>query len=303
MATQEEFRKQRLEELKKNVMTTQERKINRLSDNLETIPERVARGIPELNFTYTNSALDRYFVRGFTTPSVNVIAGGTGDGKSLCLLHLAYLSSYDHKILYISCENEITVDLKDRVSKIKERYKYYNEDNITYINVLDKLENENTDTKPAEVLQLINSGKYDMIFLDSYQVLFDTEASDGASLYQIGNTIMKALYGCSVKSKVAVFITWQLARIKVDSIDDIDENDISQSMGIARYANTMFAIKRSKKQLKNWKIKLIKSRSDFNFIKPIPLLFNDNFDLSNEKDVQDILNNLDFDNIDIEEDV
>lgn len=282
-----------MEDRKKLVQNLTARIHNKLADNLETIPERVARGIPELHYIKTNSVLDRYFEEGFTTSSVNVIAGGTGDGKSLCLIHLAYRASYDHKILYISCENSIQTDSK-RFDKIKETYEEYNEDNITYINVLDKLENENTETKPAEILQLINSGKYDMVFLDSYQVLFDAEASDGATLYKIGNTIMKALYGCSVKSNVAVFITWQLARIKVESIEDIDENDISQSMGIARYANTMFVIRRSKKNLKNWKIKLIKSREDFNPIGSIELMYNDKFTLRKEKNISELLSTVDF---------
>lgn len=265
---------------------------NKVKDNLQTVIEREQEGIPSIEYVKTNSILDLHFEEGFMIPSVNVIAGSTGDGKSLMLLHLAYRASVDHKILYVSCENSIQTDYK-RIKKIRQTYGDINDNNITYINILDQEFEKDTRVKDKDIIDLIVNGNFEMIFIDSYQIMFD-KGEDGASLYKVGNELIKTVYGAAVESNTAVFLTWQLVRAKVDKIDDIDENDISQSMGIVRYATSMFVIKRNKKKKNDWKIKLIKSREDFIDNDPKDLLFGGKFTIALGKDLNDILGDIDI---------
>ena len=276
------------EERKKQLDKIRRLANNNVADHLQTVIEREQEGIPPIEYIKTNSVLDICFEEGFMIPSVNVIAGSTGDGKSLALLHLAYRASLEHKVLYISCENAIQTDYK-RINKIRKTYGDINDNNITYINILDQEFEKDTKVTEKDVLNLIIKGDFEMIFIDSYQVMFDTDAEDGASLFQIGNKLIKLVYSAAVASNTAVFITWQLVRAKIDKIEDVDENDISQSMGIARYATSMFVIKGNKKKSTDWKIKLVKSREDFLTNDPIDLLYDNKFNLSNSKSLKDLL--------------
>lgn len=280
----EESKREQLERLRNNAK-------KKLKDCLMTVPEREKQGIPSFVYVKTNSTIDYYFEKGFILPSINLVTGSTGDGKSLTLLHMAYCASKSHKILFISCENSLQTDF-GRMAKLKKIYKNYNEDNILYINAHDYNNNKDLpDVKPSSIHELLKTGMFDMVFIDSYQVLFDTEAEDGAKMHEVGNNIMKTLHSISVSKKIAVFMTWQLARIKVKSIDEIDENDISQSIGVARYASTMFVVRHDKKNQKDWRIKLIKSREEYIDNDSKPLIVDNSFYIEAETKLDFLLKN------------
>ena len=191
--------------------------------------------------------------------SLNIFTGPSGSGKSGILLNLAYNFAESHdKVCYVSFENDLATDAE----RLQEMRKTYGKEiEFDYFNYLD-LELSNYDVSKKRLHDMF--GRYKYVFLDSYQNVYDTDNEEGASLHKSGNQLMKDLLRIAREHGTIFFLTWQMAKgAKAKSKEEQSEEDISFSMGVTRYAHTIWIIdQRSAKDSNdiNWTIKLEKSR-------------------------------------------
>lgn len=214
---------------------------------------------------FTNTKLDSVLVEGFNPRSVNIFAGRTGSGKSLALLHLAYrFSIVNESVCYISFENDIYNDA-ERMREIDKTY--VEKGNFDYYNYLE-LEALDYGVEKRNIVELFKKYKY--VFLDAYQLLCD-DLEDGASMHAAGNVLMKELHKLSLKFGITFFLSWQLSRGAPSDIKEIEVDDMSFSIGVARYASTVWAISKEVDDNLNinWRVRLIKSRAKYNDNKTI----------------------------------
>lgn len=212
----------------------------------------------EIKFFPTDTILDELTGNGLSEDSLTILVGGTGDGKSLLLTHLASKMSENNKILYVSFENTMKVD-NSRFTRCKEIYKSKHE-NIHYINIL---ENEMADKlawRNEYLKNLILEDNYDLVFIDAIQTSIDAVNID--EIHQVGNVLMKELYKLVLFTHIPMILTWQASRNSaVKKMDAISYDDISGSIGTMRYCTNAFFIKRDGGSRK---LKLIKCRESEN---------------------------------------
>lgn len=208
-----------------------------------------------LEFIKSNTIFD-LMIGGFEKRSFTVIAAQPGHGKSLMCLSLALEISAKFRILYVSYENDGRIDY-ERAERLKTDY--YNSaklDNISYVDVNDIETSENIDFQLKDVEALIATGRYDFIFLDGIQNAVDTD-DEGGSMFADGNNIAKRIIQAAKAFKRPVIATWQLGRIKVKNIEDIEMSDISFSMGLVRYPTSVIALLQENKK---FNFKVLKNR-------------------------------------------
>ena len=210
---------------------------------------------------HSNTILDDLCF-GFAQKSLNIFAGASGSGKSLLLLHIAYNFALTHdKVCYISFENDIDTD----IARIHEMVNTYGgKSNLNYYNYT-MLSNAGYGVTKKDIYKLFED--YDYIFLDEFQIVFDSNnAEDGAGMHVNGNKIMKELYNISISNNKIFFLTWQLARgAKAKTKEEQCTDDISYSIGVIRYAKTVWIIDSrpcKKEECPSWTIKLDKTRNE-----------------------------------------
>lgn len=241
---------------KDKVMFKQENFI--CEDLASSVADLLAVDPSEFEREYSNTILDE-LSNGFGKRSLNVFAGPSGSGKSGTLLNLAYNFAESHdKVCYISFENDYNIDAE----RLQEMQKIYDKKvEFAYFNYLE-LELSNYDVSKKRLHDMF--GRYKYVFLDAYQNVYDTDNDDGASLHKSGNQLMKDLAKIAHESDVIFFLTWQMAKgAKAKSKEEQSEEDMSFSMGITRYASTIWIIDQRKckdSEDLNWTIKLEKSR-------------------------------------------
>ena len=230
--------------------------------------------VPPLHFIKTHTWFD-YMVGGLLEGSVTVIAGASGDGKSLASLHLAYALAKtfkrdDEAILFVSCENDSRVDFQRKNEA--EKFYGYNGDKILYWNALDNDGTKNTANKMINfntIIDNIKEGLYKIVIIDALQNMIPPR-DEGGSMKVQGDALMDQLVNAAKLSNTTVIVTWQLGRgAKSIDIEDYTVDLLSLSIGVARYASHIYAVKRqkAKKGQKNgsyWKMRIIKSRTGFN---------------------------------------
>lgn len=235
----------------------------RILNNLHMFNDLSSKEYGALEFIQTNTSFDD-MCGGILKESVTVIAGATGDGKSLSSIHLACSLPKDLSILYCSCENDIRVDIQRK----EQCEKMYNiPKNFFYWNFLEDELNNKKFTQMG-IIDLIKEGCFDIVFLDAWQNLVPP-AENGAEMKAQGDKLMEELISACRSSKTTAIMTWQLSRGTVaKDIQDLSSDDLSLSIGVARYASHIYVIKRSNKTGKNaqpyWKMRLIKSRTGYN---------------------------------------
>lgn len=230
-----------------------------------TLEEYFNMDIPDIEFYKTDSYSFDLIVGGIIQGGITVIAGGTGQGKSMVGLHLASLLSKDNKILYLSIENAIQIDIK-RFKKTCEIYDY-NANNIAYINAI--LYEESYKDILTYCLEKVKSQEFNILVIDGADLMFK-DGDDGAKMFKEGEDFMKILHKTLSDTSSSCILTWQLNRggIMKKTIEDIDTSDIATSMGIVKYASQVYAVKRQLKDEKNpskWFIRLIKTRTEANW--------------------------------------
>ena len=230
-----------------------------------TLGEYLSMDIPDIEFYETGSYSFDNIVGGIIQGGITVIAGGTGQGKSMVGLHLASLLSKENKVLYLSIENAIQIDIK-RFKKTLEIYDY-DVDNISYINAI--LYDESYTEILKTCLEKIKSQEYNILVIDGADLMFK-DTDDGAKMFKEGEDFMKILHKTLSDTSSSCILTWQLNRggIMKKTIDDIDTSDIATSMGIVKYASQVYAVKRQLKDEKSpnkWFLRLIKTRTEANW--------------------------------------
>lgn len=235
-----------------------------------TLKEYLEMDIPDIEFYETGSYCFDNIVGGILKSGITVVAGGTGQGKSMVGLHLASLLSKENKVLYLSIENAIQIDMK-RFRKTLEIYNV-NEENITYINAI--LYDESYSEILKTCLEKVKTGEYDIFVIDGADLMFK-EDGEGAKMYQEGQNFMKSLHKTLSDTSSSCILTWQLNRGGITKeIDEIDTSDIATSMGIVKFASQVYVVKRyiknedkkeTKKNKDNWKLRLIKTRTEANW--------------------------------------
>lgn len=229
-------------------------------DDAMSIEEMVSYDISQFKKELSNTRLDK-LCGGFSRNGVHVFAGGSGSGKSYLLMHLAYRFSITHdKVCYFSFENDLEEDI-ERMHEIKGQY--FEKGSFDYYNYQDLLSKGKV-YKNDELMELLKH--YDYVFLDAFQIVYDTASQEGAGMHTIGNAIMTELTRLAIENHLIIFMTWQLqGKATKQSKEDMSIEDMSYSMGVSRYAKTVWIIDnrpcKEDKNEKNWTIKLDKTRS------------------------------------------
>lgn len=235
-----------------------------------TLREYLDMDIPDIEFYETGSYCFDNIVGGILKSGITVVAGGTGQGKSMVGLHLASLLSRENKVLYLSIENAIQIDMK-RFRKTLDIYNV-NTENITYINAI--LYDESYKQILDTCLEKVKTGEYEIFVIDGADLMFKEEG-EGSKMYQEGQVFMKTLHKVLSDTLSSCILTWQLNRGGITKqIEEIDTSDIATSMGIVKFASQVYVVKRyirdedkkeTKKNKDNWKLRLIKTRTEANW--------------------------------------
>jgi len=217
----------------------------------------------EPEFWETDTVIDSLTGCGLSKKSLTILIGGTGDGKSLLLTHLASKMSNKRKILYISFENTNEID-STRFKDCTQIYEDMNMNNITYVNILEEELKGKFKWQTSYFRKLIfeEHCDYDVICVDAIQTTIDAVEQD--EIHRVGNVLMKELYKIALTSGLPIFLTWQSARTaSLRKMNDITLDDISGSYGTARYCTEAFFIKRDI-ETHSRKLKLLKTRGSKN---------------------------------------
>lgn len=247
-------RDKKMEKLKKRIE-------NPLCDIFTYSVEELEEIENDIEFWDTNTILDTLTGCGLSKDSLTVLIGGTGDGKSLLLTHLASKMSEDKKILYVSFENTSKVD-NSRFKDCKLTYENANHKNIHYVNILDNEMDDKVKWENKYLVPLVMEDKYDLICIDAIQTTIDAVEQD--EIHRTGNVLMKELYKLVLNSRTPMIVTWQAARSTAGKkLKEVTLDDISGSIGTVRYATNAFFIKRDGESYSR-KLKLLKCRESKN---------------------------------------
>lgn len=242
--------------------------------NLLNGTEFVNYDVGEIELVSTGYGVINKTCGGLMRGGIHLIAGSTGSGKSLFLLHTAVqtaLNNQDTNVFYLSFENDPRVDK----SRYLQSLKTYNVQNLSRVNnlyfVLDIQDCDDVFTKKTTISRLAKKDESkvtlsqifnidnSIIFVDGaeYQM---TSASEGSELFKQGKELMTLMSESSKKHNTVIVSSWQLCRGTSDKkIEKLSCDDISMSIAVARIATTIWAIKKSPD---NWQIVNIKSRQE-----------------------------------------
>ena len=81
--------------------------------------------LPKIEYIKTNCKCVDNMTNGLVENGIHLICGGSGNGKSLLLLHIALNIAKVKPVLYLSLENDIRID-KIRFDRALETYKLDN---------------------------------------------------------------------------------------------------------------------------------------------------------------------------------
>lgn len=205
---------------------------------------------------------------GILKGAVTVFAAPTGNGKSLVSAHLASALSKEHIILYLTFDNNNKTE-KLRFRQIFEHKLY----GVCPQNIIYPKE-EMTKIKSLPVLieflkELQKENVFDIIFLDGLDKLSIEKREgeeNGATLHQDGNLLIEQLIDVvNVNDNACIIMTWQLkSGCKIKDVYSVTSDDCAKSIGIARYAEEFFIVKKDldkNHRLCRWAIKIDKARN------------------------------------------
>ena len=215
-------------------------------------------------------------VGGLMEGGIHLVAGATGSGKSMFLLHSAIQvakANPNKTVFYISFENDPRID-KSRFVKALDTYHIESStlDNLYF--VLGASESDDMFKKSSKPIVALAKEKSTATLSD----LFDTElakdniffidgaeyqmssAKEGSELFEQGQKLMAMMSKCALKNNACIICSWQLVRGTNDKkIEKLSCDDISMSIAVARIATTIWAIKKTGD---SWGIINIKSRQE-----------------------------------------
>ena len=231
--------------------------------------DEIMKNTPPSTLWQTRTIIDDLLGGGISKKSLVAIVGGTGDGKSLFLVHLASRFSEDKRVLYLSFENTSENDC-DRFRHCAEIYRQFKAENIGYLNVFES-EIGFEKWKANYIDRVILENTWDVVCIDAWQNSFDDIRQEDVA--RTGNEMMTILRNIMYKTNTPIFFTWQSTKTANGTpLKDISMEDLSGSAGVGRYATEVFFIKRERDEVKaegiksfsHRKIKLLKTRGSKN---------------------------------------
>ena len=237
-----------------------------------TALDKVMNNTPPSVTWESRTIIDNLLGGSISKKSLIAIVGGTGDGKSLLLCHLASRFSEDKKVLYLSFENTTENDC-DRFRVCAELYAQMKPNNIGYLNIFESEvgTGEIGKWQVGYLDRIIFEGQWDVVCIDAWQNSFDT--IDQEKISTVGNELMTKLSNLMYKTNTPIFFTWQSTKsANGKNLSDMSMEDLSGSAGVGRYATEVFFLKREKDQIpgksqaskSHRKIKLLKTRGSKN---------------------------------------
>lgn len=180
--------------------------------------------IGELQFLSTGVKQFDKLSGGIPCGGITIVAGATGNGKSMLLMHIASNIARNARILYISVENLPEVD-KKRFNSLPYNF---DRNNFDYVGVqMQRISDYEQLAK--DIVEAITTLHYKAVFIDGGDILI--EGVDGATMYENGNSFMKELLASCSVNKTAIIVSWQLSRGAIQKkIEDIDTCDVATSM-------------------------------------------------------------------------
>lgn len=187
----------------------------------------------------THTEIDK-LCGGIPKSALTIIAGSTGNGKSLSSIITAYHLALDSTVIFVSCENRERTDQK-RIKALNE--KYGPRDKFFYYNVKRVVEKEKS------IMSLLECGEFDIVVIDGMQFILDS-GRNGSESKAIGEKLVKQMIADINynENKPTVVLSWQLNREgnKLD-LSDLTPAHIAMSMDVSTACEQMFAVKKIKK--------------------------------------------------------
>ena len=205
----------------------------------EQLPLQLAPG-EATEFIQTGSKCIDFVCGGIPKNRVTVVTGGSGQGKSMLLANMAYLTAVNNpnvNVAYISLENE-RADDSDRFNTIIADYGKCA--NFDYANLSDQAFNAETETDAWEMLKVVlENTSYDLYFIDGTEMVF---SQDPQQMHLNGNECMKEYIKMTKAGKTIIF-SWQLKKESVGKkLKELSQFDISASSCICQKAGVVLAI-------------------------------------------------------------
>lgn len=186
----------------------------------------------------TNTEID-LLAGGIPMHALSVIAGPTGNGKSLSTLMIAYTLAKNSSVLYISCENRFATD-KGRIISLME--KFGRSEGLFYLNIKEIVE------KYDAIKSILSKGGFEIVVVDGMQFILPN-GKTGAESKAIGETLVKEMLNAvNLNDEKPTFIlSWQLRREATSKkLADLTTDDIAMSIDIATACEQMYAVKKCK---------------------------------------------------------
>lgn len=192
---------------------------------------------------------------GIPKNALTIIAGATGNGKSLSSLMVAYSLACNYTILYISCENKRKTDN----SRLKDLTKLFGiQDTFFYVNIRSVKDKMN-----AIEGALLSTG-FDIIVLDGVQFIMKS-GETGGQMQAIGETLVKGILEAinTNDNKPTVLLSWQLRREATKKkLDELTTDDIALSISIGQACEQAYVVSKNKSDGSIW-MGSIKNRDVF----------------------------------------
>lgn len=228
--------------------------LNSLIENMVDAKDFLKEIYPEEESLLTNTEFDK-LSGGIPKNALTIIAGATGNGKSLSSLMVSYALACNYTVLYISCENRRKTDN----SRLKDLTKLFGvRDTFFYVNIKPV-----KDKMKAIQGALISTG-FDIIVLDGVQFIMKS-GETGGQMQAIGETLVKGILEAinTNDNKPTVLLSWQLRREATKKkLDELTTDDIALSIGIGQACEQAYVVSKNKADGSIW-MGSIKNRDVF----------------------------------------
>lgn len=228
--------------------------LNSLLENTIQTSEFLKETYPDDEELLTHTEFDK-LAGGIPKNALTIIAGATGNGKSLSSLMVAYALACNYTILYISCENKRKTDN----SRLKDLTKLFGvQDTFFYVNIRSVKDKMN-----AIEGALLSTG-FDIIVLDGVQFIMKS-GETGGQMQAIGETLVKGILEAinTNDNKPTVLLSWQLRREATKKkLDELTTDDIALSISIGQACEQAYVVSKNKSDGSIW-MGSIKNRDVF----------------------------------------
>ena len=228
--------------------------LNSLLENTVQTSEFLEEVYPDDEELLTHTEFDK-LAGGIPKNALTIIAGATGNGKSLSSLMVAYALSCNYTILYISCENKRKTDH----SRLKDLTKLFGvQDTFFYVNI------KTVKDKMNAIQGALLSTGFDIIVLDGVQFIMKS-GETGGQMQAIGETLVKGILDSinTNDNKPTVLLSWQLRREATKKkLDELTTDDIALSISIGQACEQAYVVSKNKSDGSIW-MGSIKNRDVF----------------------------------------